>query len=222
MSVTESTRPAEIDADLPSARSRWSRRAKLLTFGAVLVALLAAIYLYLASYQPVMALPNNDSGVWRLVRLDSDVYALQAGFPGEAKFYSPGPGVSFVVGQTFANNGPFAVKVTKVSSSFWLVPNHEVTYKVVDQRAVFRTGGQFVPLKSLTVKARDLQSPMLGVRFTIPKCADKARNYPTGLSIRTAEMKVTYKFLWFTHTVKIPTLSPAIIVNPNDCGTPGN
>jgi hypothetical protein len=197
----------------------------LFALGAVVVAVLGAVYHALASYQPVIVQLGTPSAVSPDYQ---DVPRYYASLASAAKtgtahgpaYYSPRPGFTFVVGQSVAVNGQFPIKVTNVVSTFWTAPGREITYKVADQQAVFRTGGQFVPLKSVTVQGHDWVSPMLGVRFTIPKCANSDRNYPPGTVIQTMGMRLTYRFLWFTHRVDIPTLTPAIVVSPYDCGTP--
>lgn len=206
-------------------RRRSERRVRLFAVGAVVVAILATVYYALASYQPVIVQLGAPSAVSPDYQ---DVPGYYASLASAAKtgtahgpaYYSPRPGFTFVVGQSIAVNGEFRIKVTNAVSTFWTAPGHEIAYKVADQQAVFRTGGKFVPLKWVTVQAHDWNSPMFGVRFTVPRCANQARNYPAGTVIQTMGIRLTYKFLWFTHTVDIPTLTPAVVVSPHDCGTP--
>jgi hypothetical protein len=168
-------------------------------------------------------------GVTEAQWLDEVRHTGWAPSQGEAHrvFLSPNPGFTFGSAGVIRSNGWLPVTITKVRSGFDEDNGTMVPYRITDQTPVLVApddGSVATPkpmaFHPFSISRSSKNVPRVGVQFTVPKCANRLRNFHKYTRVWGRPLFVTYKFLWFTHAQWIQRTDIMMIVGPHDCGTP--
>jgi hypothetical protein len=192
--------------------------------GALLLAVVIGFMFWAAHYQPL----EEGPGARWWIGMFPGTQGTPATQAQNVKSYGtpfvirePKPGTQFGFVQMVHNTGPFAVTITAISNRFNVPDRVRLVDTRVDTGRVTNGDmvGGFMPFEHMPVRPSWNDLPFFRTTLTVPACAVHAAFYPSaGSGPALDTFTVTYRFLWFSHSVELPIHTPLTLIGPKDCG----